>query len=88
MQKLDRERKSPWDIFLGMHDDARRFQELVDTVGQYEMLKLAKRYNGIWYYVYILARIADGIDSGDIVLSPEMREQWTGIKASPGEVKA
>ncbi len=62
VRKLVRSGKDPWDIFLGMHEHARRFYELIDAVGNQEMLRLAKRYDGIWCYVHILGRIADGIE--------------------------
>jgi hypothetical protein len=60
VQQLRRKGDDPWDIFRGMHDQARRFYKLIDAVGNHEMLRLATRYNGIWYYVHILARIAVG----------------------------
>lgn len=83
VRKLDRSGKDPWDIFLGMHDRARGFYELLEAVGHRKMLELAKRYSGIWYYVHILGRIADAIDSGAIELTPEFKEKWASSSTIP-----
>ena len=71
-----------------MHGQARRFYEPMEAVGDQEMLKLAERYDGIWCYVHILGRIADGLDSGVIQLTPEFREKWDKIKQESRPVDA
>ena len=83
VQKLRRTGKDPWDIFLKMHGQARRFYEPMEAVGHQEMLKLAERYDGIWCYVHILGRIADGLDSGVIQLSPSSGRNGTRSSKSP-----
>ena len=83
VRKLDRSGKDPSGIFSwACMIMPAGFTNLMNAVGHREMLDLAKRYSGIWYYVHILGRMADGIDSGAIQLSPEFREKWATIKAS------